>query len=462
MEAVLLVDFGSTYTKVTAVDVQGARLLGAASSHTTVQTDIGDGLAGALALLQQTTGALHIARRMACSSAAGGLRMLASGLVPRLTSEAARLAALGAGAKVVKAYSFQLTDEDIAEIDGIAPDIFLLTGGIDGGNSACIEHNAAMLAGCRRRFPVVIAGNRTAAARCEALLDGWETHRCPNVMPALDRLDIAPVQAVVRELFLKNIVRAKGLSRVEELVSGILMPTPLAMLKAMKLLADGMPGFPGLGELVAVDLGGATTDVYSIAKGAPQNDNTLVKGLPEPREKRTVEGDIGMRYSAAGVVQSAGMLRILALSGLDEATVKARLQAIGEDPSLLAETAEEQALDDALAAAAVELAVSRHAGTLEEVYTPMGQVYAQTGKDLTGVETLVLTGGAIIHNPNAGAIGRHALFHPGLPISLKPKRASVYVDKSYILAAMGLLSDEYPEVALQIMKKELVVYGTGK
>ena len=150
------------------------------------------------------------------------------------------------------------------------------------------------------------------------------------------------------------------------------------------------------------------------------------------------------------------------LSGLDEATVKNRLKAIGEDPSLLAETAAEQALDDALAAAAVALAVSRHAGTLEEVYTPMGQVYAQTGKDLTGVETLVLTGGAIIHNPKAGEIGQHALFRPGLPISLKPRRAKVYVDKSYILAAMGLLSDEYPDVAQQIMKKELVEYGTGK
>ena len=462
MEAVLLADFGSTFTKVTAVDVAGARLLGAASSHTTVQTDIGDGLAHALERLQQQTGPLRFTRRMACSSAAGGLRMVASGLVPRLTSEAARLAALGAGAKVVKAYSFQLTDEDIAEIDNIAPDILLLTGGIDGGNSACIEHNAGMLAGCRRRFPVVIAGNRSAAARCEALLGGWETHRCPNVMPALDRLDIEPVQAVVRELFLNNIVRAKGLSRVEELVSGILMPTPLAMLKAMKLLADGIPGAPGLGELLGVDLGGATTDVYSIAKGAPQNENTLLKGLPEPREKRTVEGDIGMRYSAAGVVQAAGMPRILQLSGLDETATETRLKAIKDDPSLLPNTAADQALDDALAAAAVELAVSRHAGTLEEVYTPMGPMYAQTGKDLSAVENLVLTGGAIIHNKNAGAIGRHALFTPGLPVSLKPRRARVYVDKSYILAAMGLLSDEYPDVAQQIMKKELMADGTGE
>lgn len=461
MESALLVDFGSTYTKVTAVDLTNARLLGTAASYTTVQTDIGDGLDDALALLRQTTGEMDFTCRMACSSAAGGLRMVASGLVPQLTSEAARLASLGAGAKVIKTYSYQLTDEDVAEIDAIRPDIFLLTGGIDGGNRECIEYNAAMLAGCQNRFPVVIAGNRSAS-QAEKLLTGWETYRCPNVMPRLDVLNIEPVQAVVRELFLKNIVRAKGLSKAEELVSGILMPTPSAMLKAMELLANGTPQTRGFGELVAVDLGGATTDVYSIAKGAPQTDNTLLKGLPEPYAKRTVEGDIGMRYSAEGVVAAAGMTHIEELSGLDAGAIGAILAQIRADPSLLAETPDQTALDDALAAAAVEMAVTRHAGVLEEVFTPMGQVYAQTGKDLTSVQSLILTGGAIIHNPNAGAIAGHALFKPGLPVSLKPKQAAIYIDRRYILAAMGLLSEKHPDVALKIMTKELVAYGISK
>ena len=104
MKPVLLIDFGSTYTKLTAVDVEGERILGTAQSYTTVQTDINDGLEKGLRLLEEKTGKLDFAETFACSSAAGGLRMVASGLVPELTSEAAKLASLGAGAKIVGLY----------------------------------------------------------------------------------------------------------------------------------------------------------------------------------------------------------------------------------------------------------------------------------------------------------------------------------------------------------------------
>ncbi|MBO5973432.1 MAG: glutamate mutase L, partial [Clostridia bacterium] len=110
MKPVLLIDFGSTYTKLTAVDLDSEELLGTAASYTTVQTDINDGLSRGLALLEEKVGKLEYAETFACSSAAGGLRMVTSGLVPELTSEAARLASLGAGAKVVGVYSFQLTE----------------------------------------------------------------------------------------------------------------------------------------------------------------------------------------------------------------------------------------------------------------------------------------------------------------------------------------------------------------
>ena len=121
MKPVLLIDFGSTYTKVTAVDVDGPRLLGTANAYTTVQTDVNDGLKNALELLERKTGRLDFAERYACSSAAGGLRMLASGLVPELTAEAAKTASLGAGAKVLKTYAFQLNEDDADEIRAIDP-----------------------------------------------------------------------------------------------------------------------------------------------------------------------------------------------------------------------------------------------------------------------------------------------------------------------------------------------------
>ena len=153
MNPVLLIDFGSTYTKLTAVDLEVESLLGTAAAYTTVQTDITDGLRQGLRLLEEKTGKLEFSETFACSSAAGGLRMVTSGLVPELTSEAAKLASLGAGAKIVGLYSFQLTEDDIEDIKALRPDIFLLVGGTDGGNTECILHNAKMLSALPPDFP---------------------------------------------------------------------------------------------------------------------------------------------------------------------------------------------------------------------------------------------------------------------------------------------------------------------
>ncbi|MDR2070181.1 MAG: glutamate mutase L [Treponema sp.] len=464
MEAILLIDFGSTNTKVTAVDPEGKTLLGTAAAYTTVETDIGEGLAEAISLLQQETGPLRFTRRFACSSAAGGLGMIACGMVPALTAEAARLAALGAGAKILGLYSYELTEEDIAEIARIKPDIFLLTGGVDGGNKACILHNAKMLAslGVPGPFPVLIAGNRSASAACAGILAGWHTIRCPNVLPRLGTLNIEPVQAEIRGLFLERIIHARGLSRERELVSGILMPTPGAVKRGLELLSEGAQGEAGLGELAAVDLGGATTDVYSVASGMPQRE-AILKGIPEPHSKRTVEGDIGMRYSAAGVLEAAGTEKLAALSGLDPGDIPAMIARLRANPGALPGTPEESALDFALASAAVETAMERHAGTLEEVYTPTGRAFVQTGKDLTCVERLILTGGAAIRNREAKKIARHALFDKAAAASLKPsERAAIFIDTSYILAAMGLLAETWPDAALSIMKKEIKNHGTSE
>ncbi len=455
-------DFGSTYTKLTAVDLEEPRLLGTASAHTTVRTDLQEGLDRAMADLRARIGPVEFEARYACSSAAGGLRMVTCGLVPELTVEAARQASLGAGAKVVGVFSFQLTQEDLEQIRTLKPDIFLLAGGTDGGNTACILHNARMLASMQPDFPIIIAGNRTAAASCKALLEGCQVHVCPNVMPAFGKLNIGPTQQTIRQIFLDRIVQAKGLSHVTELISGILMPTPAAVLQAVTLLAQGCPGEPGIGELIAVDVGGATTDVYSVADGMPQGANTVYKGLPEPFAKRTVEGDIGMRYSARGIADAAGIPRLSALSGLPAEAVEALLDRITASPELIPQQDPAlKQLDQALASMAVWEAVGRHCGTMEETYTLLGKTYVQSGKDLTGVRQLVVTGGSLIHTENTPAIAAYALYNPAQPGSLRPKAARVLVDRSYILSAMGLLAGQNPRAALQIMKKELESHGNS-
>ena len=460
MKPVLLIDFGSTYTKLTAVDVEGECILGTAQSYTTVQTDINDGLEKGLRLLEAKTGKLEFAETFACSSAAGGLRMVASGLVPELTSEAAKLASLGAGAKIVGLYSFQLTEDDLEEIAALQPDIFLLVGGTDGGNTACILHNAQMLSQLEPAFPVVIAGNRTAARQCQRYLEKFETYVCPNVMPKFGVLNIEPTQKQIREIFLNRIIHAKGLSRATELLSDIMMPTPSAVMQAMQLLSEGCDGELGIGDLVAVDVGGATTDIYSMADGMPETMNTVYKGIPEPFAQLTVEGDIGMRYSVHGILEAAGVDRISKISGIRRGRVEELVGWLREHTDSVPDGNEElERLDHALAAMAIETAVARHAGTMEETYTMMGLTYVQSGKNLSKVKQIVVTGGSLIHTRRTAEIAKHALYSPAQPMSLRPKNASVWVDRTYILAAMGLVATRYPQQALRIMKKELEYYG---
>jgi len=452
MRAILLIDFGSTYTKLTAADLDTPRILGHAQAFTTAASDISTGLEHAMTRLRSVCGDLNYEARLACSSAAGGLNMVACGLVPSLTSKAARLAAFGAGAKVIKTYAYQLTRSDIEEINAIKPDILLLSGGIDGGNSEVIIHNAGMLAKAAGDFPVVIAGNRTAQDECAQLLSAsaHPVFRADNVMPQMNVLNIEPVAEVIRKIFMQRIILAKGLSRAKSLLDGILMPTPSAVLKALALLSRGQGKNSGIGDLLAVDLGGATTDVYSIAKGDPTNPTTVLRGLPEPVIKRTVEGDLGMRYNALGVLEAAGVQKLAELSGLNTQEVQSRIEQYHKDPALLPQGQRDLALDTALAAAATGIALSRHAGTLERVYTPVGPVYQQTGKDLSQTEQMIVTGGALIYASNLNAIISGALSMQD-PMVLAPRQVRLAVDREYVLSAMGLLADCDQRIALCLL-----------
>jgi uncharacterized protein (TIGR01319 family) len=455
MKPVLLIDFGSTYTKVTAADITECRILGTAVSHTTVETDIGDGLDSALVQLENQIGVIDYKKQLACSSAAGGLRMVACGLVPKLTAEAAKLAALGAGAKLAGLYSYELTEDDADEIEAISPDIFLLTGGTDGGNKDCILKNAEILASLKANFPIIVAGNRNCGRQVMKILGNKSAFLVENVMPTVDKLNIEPTRAKIRDIFLERIIQAKGLSKISKLVTGILMPTPAAVLAAMELLSKGCDDESGLGELMAVDVGGATTDVYSISDGFATGFEVVYKGLPEPFAKRTVEGDIGMRYSVDGIVELAGLSRVASLAGLDESIIKNYVDSLKDKVEHLPQDKEEQAIDFALAALAIEIAVQRHAGTIEEVYTTSGKAFIQTGKNLSDANGIVMTGGALIHAERQSDLAPFAMYSENQPQSLRPKNPQVMVDKKYILAAMGLLGGFYPTAALRIMKAEL-------
>lgn len=463
MNAYLLIDFGSTYTKLTAVDVEGARLLGTAKSYTTVETDIMKGFEAALSALKADLAAkgfeaLEFRRKLACSSAAGGLKMVAIGLVQELTAEAAKRAALGAGARVLSVYDHDLTRRDLEKIAAVKPDMILLAGGTDGGNQTCILHNARRLAEAKLPVPMVVAGNKNALDEIEDLFNeaGLIFSLADNVMPKLNQLNVDPAREEIRTLFMERITHAKGIHAAKGMIDDILMPTPAAVLKAAQLLSQGTDLEDGIGDLVMVDIGGATTDVYSICDGSPTQPGVTQKGLQEPVAKRTVEGDLGMRYSALSLKEAVGTKRLRAYLEDDAADVEAACRLRSLQTELLPETPEDRRIDEAIAKAAVSLSLERHAGFLETYYTPMGAVISQMGKDLSDVKALIGTGGVLVASEHPQAILKEGCADPLLPLSLRPKAPKYLLDKDYILSAMGLLSQEHPDVALRMMKQHIV------
>jgi uncharacterized protein (TIGR01319 family) len=457
MSLALLIDFGSTFTKILAVDLAAEEILAYAQSCTTVDTDIMAGLRRALDLLPSSLRNVSYECKLSSSSAAGGLGMVTIGLIPELSAEAARRAALGAGAKVVKVFSFRLSGRELEELEELKPDILLLAGGTDGGNSEVILDNARLLAGSRIGCPILIAGNKAAADEVQSILraSGKITLLADNVMPEVNRLNVEPVREMIRKVFIERIIAAKGLKRAEDFVEGILMPTPTAVLRAAQLLSRGTGSEKGLGDLVVVDIGGATTDVHSIGAGNPVQAGAVRKGLPEPLAKRTVEGDLGLRYNASTIFKLCGRERILENAGFTHPDLSQKLERLSHCVETLPESPEDKDLDFALAACAARAAMERHAGSIEALWGPQGQYYIQYGKDLTGVEHFIGTGGIFIHHPQAGDILRKTLFSPQEPFSLRPKNPTIYTDARYCLFAVGLLADRYPQAAFRIARKYL-------
>jgi uncharacterized protein (TIGR01319 family) len=451
MNAALLIDFGSTYTKLRAIDLDRRRILGSGQGPSTVTTDIMIGMKAALADLERRLGTLpRFKYRLASSSAAGGLRMVTVGLVRELTAEAARRAALGAGARLVGAFAYRLTQGDVEKIVACAPDILLLAGGTDGGNSEVILHNAGVLGRSALGCPIVYAGNRDAADDALSLLSAHDAIRCGNVMPEFNVLDIEPARAVLRQVFIDRIVHAKGIDRAQDEFDQVLMPTPAAVLEGARLVADGCDGAAGIGPLMVVDPGGATTDVHSIADGTPSSENVIPIGLPEPRVKRTVEGDLGMRHNAATIVETAGAGSIARASGLPEARIATLLETFAGDVERLPGDADEIAFDHALVRAAVRHAVIRHCGTVTTVYTTTGPATVQHGKDLSRIGMVNGTGGALVHSPDPRAVLGETLASPAEPHSLRPRSPRLLLDREYLLYACGLLGSVEPQAALEL------------
>lgn len=455
---VVLVDFGSTYTKIVVADLENRTLVKTDHFPSTVSVDARIGLEQCFDSARQAIGEAEFSKalKLASSSAAGGLRMGVIGLSRTLSLQAGRNAAFGAGAKILKTCVGKLTEADVQELYRLPLEILLFCGGYEHGNQSVLAHNAEVLAKSGLHIPIIYAGNSDAAPLVRRLftLHKKEFYVVRNIIPDVGKLDKEQVEEIIRDVFLKRIINMKGLDKVSGLLDRMVMPTPAAVLHAGELLAQGTSAQAGLGDLMIVDVGGATTDIHSYAEQMSYEGAKIV-GSAEPYVKRTVEGDLGMRESSNSLAAEIGMSRLCQETGLSEGDIHGVIGHWLADHEALPLRPAEQAVDHALARGAVRISARRHAGMLEAVAS-LGIKSVQHGKNLTNVRAVIGTGGPIILGGDAKQVLAQTLRDPQKEKEiLLPEQADFYLDQDYVFFAGGLLREVDEEAALQLMKNSL-------
>ncbi|MGN6333036.1 MAG: glutamate mutase L [Motilibacteraceae bacterium] len=438
MGTVCCVDVGSTFTKAALVDLADGTLLGTATHPTTSSTDVLIGVDACRAQL----GAGDDVPVLACSSAGGGLRLAVVGYERVVTAEAGYRVGLSAGARVVHVSAGELDREGVEALLADRPDVVLLVGGTDGGNAEVLLHNARRLAASRLTVPVVVAGNVDARDEVVAVLEGRRKKviACANVLPEIGVLEPRPAREAIREVFIRHVIGGKGLSRGPRFAAMVRAATPDAVLAGVELLADGAGDVPGVGDVLVVDVGGATTDVYSVV--APEEEAELHAEVSGTMWRaRTVEGDLGMRWNAPGLVQAAVGERLLTDPSAEK-SLQETAGALHADVSYVPSDDAGRDVDARLAELAVTVALRRHA--------------RPGGRDLRRVRLVVGSGGVLRHGSERL---RAQVLAPATSDRAGgwklPEHADVVVDTRYVLAAAGLLAAEHPVAAARLVRSLL-------
>ena len=432
----LTLEVGSTITKANGfVRDSGNALLHVAQGFaptSVLQGNVGIGLLAAIEDLESSSGFnTDTAEVFANSSAAGGLRVTVHGLTYNMTARAAKEASLGAGAIIKMITAGDLSEFDLAEIEEIGPNMVILAGGVDFGARDVVLSNAIKISSLDLGVPVVYAGNAAIKRAVENIFhkSGTELMIAPNVFPDVDVLNVDPLRKRMQELFSRHIIHAPGMERLQSLTDRQIIPTPGAVLKAAELFAEVA------GDVLVIDVGGATTDVHSVTNGSSEYADKLVE--PEPHAKRTVEGDLGVFVNAANIIEIA-----------EEEERRGHREEIKAMPA----TDSEKEMTRWLCRKAVEIGVRRHAGVISDLYTPSGKKQIVKGKDLTAVKWVVGTGGALTRVEGGAEILGSICTGPGKYL-LPKDSARVMLDADYLFSALGTICHDYPDLVRNTFKK---------
>lgn len=519
----LVVDFGSTFTKIGTFDAATEEF--DLSYVPTTPDDIRIGLANGLGVLEKCEAQgnwkpLEDAMnrydiKLPCSSAKGGLKMVTVSLAKQESGFAADLAALTAGAKLLGSYSGKLTEAEARHIyQEDQPEIILIAGGVDyGGDTETQIHNARLLAENAHYatyadygVPVVYAGNQDCRDEVETTFKakGIDIRLVENVMPEINTFRIEVVNEAIRELFQTVIIRGKGFDVVEEYMSDKFIPTPRAAFRGINLLAKGYGSQPGLGSIMALDIGGATTDFYSNVidnplyaypggDAAKKLKRTILKTPNTPLAYRRVEGKYGMSYNAENVKElprfqdgrlSRDLNRFLtdkfAGTRIDLASenqfapfvdvspgrivvdLDSYLTWISAHPLQMPASHIENAARSFLAREIMAIATERNLGYVDETET----YFMQYGVNfLNQPVTTILIGGTIYHKFKSGdpelmqelaLIADGTVFNSNEELILRPN-GKILLDASYLVSIIGGLYGRIdPERALRLMRERLV------
>lgn len=479
IKTILATDCGSTTTKCILIEKRGDeyRLAGRGEAPTTVEApaeDVTVGVSNAVAEVQELIGRQLLTPEgtlikpydgtqgtdlyLSTSSAGGGLQMVVGGVVKEMTAESAQRAALGAGAivmDVLAANDNRLPYQKIERIRQLRPDMVLLAGGTDGGTIKHVVELAQIVAaadprprlGVNYELPVIFAGNRDAREEVERLLKSKVAlDVVDNLRPSMEQENLQPSRLKIQDQFLEHVMaHAPGYPRLMAWTDRPIMPTPAAVGSIMQRVA-AQHGF----SVVGVDIGGATTDVFSVF-GSVFN--------------RTVSANYGMSYSYSNVFADAGLANVMRWVPfeLEERELRNRVKNKMIRPTSIPYLLKELMIEQAMAREALRLSFDQHkllAVGLKGVQkaSDISSMFSQGAGsnslvDLMDLGMLIGSGGVLSHAPRR-AQAAMMLMDSFLPEGL----TELTVDSIFMMPQLGVLAEVLPEAATQVFHKDCLIY----